>query len=58
MTPATCYRITCRSGGISCCAYRIVANTRAMAWRMFLAQRFGALKPARNEYTITKEKAV
>ena len=49
------YRISCRSGGSTCCSYTIVASNMAHAWRKFLRQRFGILKPARKEYTITQE---
>ncbi len=34
----------------------IVAKTKAQAWRKFCHQRFGALKPCRQEWNITATK--
>lgn len=40
-----------------CAPVSIVASTEESAWSKFVAQRFGALKPARSEWVIGKVSA-
>lgn len=48
----TIYMITRKRNGAQ---YKIVARNIGMAWRKFVEQRFGALKPCREDYRIRTE---